>query len=159
LRGGNIISIVSSTGCFIKYRCLKLCFHFINSLEEAFQSNDTTESMKMVKRTLYRIAWMLGLVSGGVYLLFALFGFFSHLPEIVENPVKSLTNLVSAGILGIMGFLILDAARLTKNGGQEATRGGVFMLIFGLVAYTVGGMMGATLGFFAGLIIIVTRYL
>ncbi len=113
----------------------------------------------MVKRSLYEAAWILGLIAGIVCLLFALFGFFGYLPEILDKPLKGLTGMVSAGVLGILGFLILGVARMTKAGGAKATTGGIFLLIFGIVAYLVGGAIGAVLAILSGLLAIVARHI
>jgi hypothetical protein len=74
----------------------------------------------MVKRTLYEAAWILGLIAGIVCILFAIFSFLGYIPEILERPIKGLTGIVSASVLGILGFLILGAARMTKAGGKKA---------------------------------------
>ncbi len=113
----------------------------------------------MVKKSLYEAAWILGLIAGIVCMLFALFSFFGHMPEIFEKPIKGLTGLVSAGVLGVMGFLILGAARMTKAGGKRATSGGVFLLLFGFVAYLVGGAIGAAIAILTGLLAIIARYI
>ena len=112
----------------------------------------------MVKKSLYEVSWILGLVAGIVCMLFALFSFFGHMPEILEKPIKGLTGVVSAGVLGVMGFLILGAARMTKGGGKRATSGGIFLLIFGIVAYLVGGAIGAAMAILTGLLAIIARY-
>lgn len=112
----------------------------------------------MVKKSLYEAAWILGLIAGIVCILFALFSFLGYIPEILEKPIKGLTGMVSAGILGIMGFLILGAARMTKAGGKRATTGGIFLLIFGFVAYLVGGAIGAVAAILTGLLVIIARY-
>ncbi len=114
--------------------------------------------IKMVKKSLYEAAWILGLIAGIVCILFALFSFLGNIPEILEKPIKGLTGMVSAGILGIMGFLILGAARMTKAGGKRATTGGIFLLIFGFVAYLVGGAIGAVAAILTGLLVIIARY-
>lgn len=101
---------------------------------------------------------MLGLIAGVVCILFALFNFLGYVPELLEKPIKGLTGMVSTGILGVMGFLILGAARMTKNGGQRADTGGLFMLIFGFVAYLVGGAIGAALALLTGLLVVITRH-
>lgn len=111
-----------------------------------------------MKRSQYAVFWMLGLVAGAACILFALLSGLGYAPEILAKPIKSLTGMVSAGILGIMGFLILGAARMTKTGGHRATTGGVFMLIFGFVAYLAGGAIGATLALLTGLIVVISRY-
>lgn len=111
-----------------------------------------------MKRTLYEAAWILGLVAGIVCILFALFSFLGYIPEILEKPIKGLTGIVSAGVLGILGFLILGAARMTKAGGKKATTVGIFLLIFGFVAYLVGGAIGAVIAILAGLLAIIARY-
>jgi len=112
----------------------------------------------MVKRSLYEAAWILGLVAGIVCILFALFSFLGYVPEILEKPVKGLTGMVTAGVLGFLGFLILGAARMTKAGGKRATTGGIFLLIFGFVAYLVGGTIGAVIAIFTGLLVIIAKY-
>jgi len=112
----------------------------------------------MVKKSLYEAAWILGLIAGIVCILFAFFNFFGYIPEIPEKPIKGLTGMVSAGILGILGILILGAARMTKAEGERATTGGVFLLIFGLVAYLVGGAIGAVIAILTGLLAIIARY-
>jgi len=112
----------------------------------------------MVKRTLYEASWILGLIAGIVCILFAIFSFLGYIPEILEKPIKGFTGLVSAGVLGILGFFILGAARMTKAGGKRATNGGIFLLIFGVVAYLVGGAIGAAIAILTGLLIIIARY-
>ena len=112
----------------------------------------------MVKRTLYEATWILGLIAGIVCMLFALLSFLGYIPEIFEKPIRGLTGMVGAAILGVLGFLILGAARTTKTGGKKATTGGIFLLIFGFVAYLVGGAIGAAIAILAGLLAIVTRY-
>jgi len=112
----------------------------------------------MVKRSLYEAAWILGLIAGIVCILFALFSFFGHIPEILGKPIKDLTGIVGAGVLGVMGFLILGAARMTKAGGKRSTTGGVFLLIFGFVAYLVGGAIGAVIAILTGLLAIIARH-
>jgi len=112
----------------------------------------------MVKRTLYEAAWILGLIAGIVCMLFAVFSFLGYVPEILEKPIKGLTGMVSAGVLGVLGFLILGAARMAKAGGEKGTTGGVFLLIFGVVAYLVGGAIGAAIAILTGLLAIVARY-
>jgi len=112
----------------------------------------------MVNRSLYEAAWILGLIAGIVCMLFALLSFLGYIPEILEKPIKGLTGMVSAAVLGILGFLILGAARMTKTGGKQATTGGVFLLIFGCVAYLVGGDIGAVIAILAGLLVIIVRY-
>jgi hypothetical protein len=114
--------------------------------------------IKMVKRSLYEAAWILGLIAGIVCILFALFSFLDYIPEILEKPIKGLTGMVSAAVLGILGFLILGAARMTKSGGEKATTGGIFLLIFGVVAYLVGGAIGAAIAILTGLLAIIARY-
>jgi hypothetical protein len=47
---------------------------------------------------------------------------------------------------------------MTKAGGKRATTGGVFMLIFGFVAYLVGGAIGASISILTGLLAIIARY-
>jgi hypothetical protein len=84
--------------------------------------------------------------------------FHGYIPEILEKPIKGLTGIVSAGVLGILGFLILGAARMTKAGGKKATTGGIFLLILGLVAYLVGGAIGAVIAILTGLLTIIARY-
>jgi hypothetical protein len=59
--------------------------------------------IKMVKKSLYEAAWILGLIAGIVCILFALFSFLGYIPEILEKPIKGLTGIVSAGVLGILG--------------------------------------------------------
>ncbi len=113
----------------------------------------------MVKRSLYEAAWILGLIAGVLCILFAFFSFFGHIPEILEKPIKGITGMVNAGVLGGLGFLILGAARMTKTGGKKATTGGIFMLIFGFVAYLVGGEIGASISIFTGLLAIIARYI
>jgi len=112
----------------------------------------------MVKRTLYEATWILGLIAGIVCILFAVFSFLGYIPEILEKPIKGLTGMVSAGVLGILGFLILGAARMAKAGGKKATTGGIFMLIFGVAAYLVGGAIGAAIAVLTGLLAIIARY-
>ena len=111
----------------------------------------------MVKRTLYEAAWILGLIAGIVCILFAIFSFLGDVPEIVEKPLKGLTGMVSSGVLGVLGFLILGFARMAKAGGKKATTGGVFLLIFGVVAYLVGGAIGAVMAILAGLMAIIAE--
>ena len=112
----------------------------------------------MVKRTLYEAAWILGLIAGIVCILFAIFSVLGYIPGILERPIKGLTGIVSAGVLGILGFLILGAARMTKAGGKKATNGGMFLLIFGVVAYLVGGAIGAAIAILTGLLAIIAKY-
>jgi hypothetical protein len=112
----------------------------------------------MVKRSLYEAAWILGLVAGIVCILFALFSFLGYIPQILEKPVKGLSGMITAGVLGFLGFLILGAARMTKAGGKSATTGGIFMLVFGFVAYLVQGTIGAVIAIFTGLLVIIARY-
>ncbi len=114
----------------------------------------------MVKRTTYEVAWILGLIAGIVCLLFAIFNFLGHipeLPEILEKPIKGITGIVSAGVLGILGFLMLGAARMTRAGGKKTTTGGIFLLIFGVVAYLVGGAIGAAIAILTGLLVIIAN--
>ena len=85
--------------------------------------------------------------------------FLGHVPELFDSPLHGLASMVSAIILGITGVLILGAARMAKSGGQRATTGGIYLLIFGCVAYLVGGAMAASLTLFTGLVAVVTRYL
>jgi hypothetical protein len=66
--------------------------------------------------------------------------------------------MIGAIILGIISVLILGAARMTRSGGQRATTGGFYLLIFGCVAYLVGGAIGATLTLFTGVLAVVARY-
>ncbi len=113
----------------------------------------------MVKKSVYEGIWILGLIGGIACMLFALFGFLGYIPEILEKPIKSLTGVVSAVVLGILGFLILGAARTTKAGGKRAATGGIFLLIFGFVAYLVGGAIGAIIAMLSGLLAIIVRYL
>ncbi len=112
----------------------------------------------MVKRSLYEAAWILGLIAGIVCILFALLSFLGYIPEIFDKPVKGLTGMVSAGVLGALGFLILGAARMTKTGGEKATTGGILLLIFGFMAYLVGGAIGAVLTVLTGLLAIIAKY-
>jgi len=112
----------------------------------------------MVKKSLYEAVWLLGLIAGIVCILFALFSFLDYVPEILEKPIKGLKGMASAGVLGVMGFLILGAARMTKAGGKRAATGGIFLLIFGFVAYLVGGAIGAVLAILTGLLAIIARY-
>ena len=112
----------------------------------------------MVKKSLYEAAWILGLIAGIVCILFAILSFLGDVPEILEKPVRGITGMVSAGILGIMGFLILGAARITKAGGKSAFTGGILLLIFGFVAYLVGGAIGAVVAILSGLLVLITKY-
>jgi len=112
----------------------------------------------MVEKSLYEAAWILGLIAGIVCILFAIFSFFGYVPEILDKPIRGLTGLISAGILGIMGFLILGAARITKAGGKSASTGGILLLVFGFVAYLVGGAIGAIAAILSGFIALVARY-
>ena len=112
----------------------------------------------MVKKSLCEAAWILGLIAGIVCILFAIFGFLGDVPEILEKPIRGLTGMVSAGILGIIGFLILGAARITKAGGKSAFTGGMLLLIFGFVAYLVGGAIGAVAAILSGLLALIARY-
>jgi hypothetical protein len=112
----------------------------------------------MVKRSLYEAGWILGLVAGIVCILFALFSFLGYIPQIFEKPIKGLSGIVTAGVLGFLGFLILGAARMTKAGGKSATTGGIFMLIFGFVAYLVDGTIGAVIAILTGLLVIIAKY-
>ena len=111
-----------------------------------------------MKKTIYEAVWILGLIAGIVCVLFAIFSFLGYIPEILEKPIKGLTGIVSAGVLGILGFLILGAARMTKAGGNKATTGGIFLLIFGVVAYLVGGAIGAAIAILTGLLAIIAEY-
>ncbi len=111
-----------------------------------------------MKRTIYEAVWILGLIAGIVCILFAIFSFLGYIPEILEKPIKGLTGLVSYGILGILGFFILGAARMAKAGGKKATKGGIFLLVFGVVAYLVGGSIGASIAILTGLLAIIARY-
>ncbi len=112
----------------------------------------------MVKRTLYEATWILGLIAGIVCLLFAIFSILGYIPEILEKPIKVLTGMVSSGVLGVMGVFILGAAQMTKAGGKKATKGGIFLLVFGVVAYLVGGAIGAAIAILTGLLAIIARY-
>lgn len=112
----------------------------------------------MAKKSLYDAAWILGLVAGIVCILFAIFSFFGYVPEILEKPIKGFTGLVSAGILGIMGFLILGAAQIAKAGGKSASTGGILLLVFGFVAYLAGGAIGAIAAVLSGLLVLIARY-
>jgi hypothetical protein len=47
---------------------------------------------------------------------------------------------------------------MTKAGGKRATTGGIFMLIFGFVAYMVGGAIGAVIAILTGILVIVAKY-
>jgi hypothetical protein len=112
-----------------------------------------------MKRTIYRAAGFLGLLAGLLCLVFAVLSFLGHIPELFASPLGGLTRMVNAAILGITGFLILGAARMTKSGGHRATTGGIYLLIFGVVAYLVGGAIGATLTLVTGVLAITARYL
>lgn len=112
----------------------------------------------MTKRKLYEATWILGLIAGLVCMLFAFISFFGHMPEILEKPLKGLTGMISDGILGVLGFLIMGTARITKAGGKKATTGGILLLIFGFAAYLVGGAIGASIAILTGLLLIITRY-
>jgi hypothetical protein len=112
----------------------------------------------MMKRTLYKAAGGLGFLAGVLCLLFAVLSFLGHVPVLFASPLHGLASMVGAVILGITGILILGAARMTKSGGQRATTGGIFLLIFGVVAYLVGGAVGASLTFFTGVLAVTARY-
>ena len=112
----------------------------------------------MVKKTTYKAIYFLGLISGIVCILLAIFSFLGYIPEIFEVPVKGFTGIVSSFILGISGFFILGAARMTKVGVKRATEGGIILLVFGCVAYFTGGAIGAALAILAGLLAIIVRY-
>jgi hypothetical protein len=112
----------------------------------------------MTKKSLYEAAWILGLLAGIICILFPILGFLGDLPDILERPVKGITDLVSALILIILAFIILGAARMTKSGGEKATTGGLFLIIFGFVAYLVGGGIGAFAAILAGLLAIIARH-
>lgn len=112
----------------------------------------------MVRKSLYEAAWILGLIAGIVCILFAIFSFLGYVPEILDKPIRGLTGLVSAGILGIMGFLILGAGRIAKAGGNSASTGGILLLVFGFVAYLVGGAIGAIAAILSGLLVLIARY-
>lgn len=112
-----------------------------------------------MKRTLYQAAGVLGLLAGVLCLVFAVLSFLGHVPELFASPLHGLASMVSAVVLGITGILILGAARMAKSGGQRATTGGVFLLIFGVVAYLVGGAVGASLTLLTGLLAVTARYL
>jgi hypothetical protein len=112
-----------------------------------------------MKRTLYQTAGLLGLLAGLLCLLFAVLRFLGHVPNVFASPLRGLESLIGAIILGITSILILGAARMTRSGGQQATTGGIYLLIFGCVAYLVGGAIGATLTLFTGLLVVVARYL
>ena len=66
--------------------------------------------------------------------------------------------MISAVILGVLGFLILGAARMTKTGRKRTATGGIFLLIFGFVANLVAGAIGAVVAILTGLVAIVARY-
>jgi len=112
----------------------------------------------LVKRSVFEAAWILGLLAGIICILFAILGVLGVIPEILEKPIKSLTDIVSALILGILAFIIMAAARMTKSGGRRATTGGLLLLIFGFAAYLMGGAMGALVAILAGVIAIIARY-
>jgi len=112
----------------------------------------------MVKRPLFEAAWILGLLAGIICIFFAILGVLGDIPELLQKPIKSLTDMVSALILGILAFMIIGASRMTRSGGGRATTGGLLLLIFGFAAYLMGGAMGALLAILAGLIAIIARY-
>jgi hypothetical protein len=95
-----------------------------------------------MKRTIYQTAGLLGLLAGLLCLLFAVLSFLGHVPDLFASPL-----------------LILGAARMTRSGGQRATTGGIYLLIFGCVAYLVGGAIGATLTLLTGVLAVMARYL
>jgi hypothetical protein len=92
-------------------------------------------------------------------LLFAVLSFLGHVPDLFASPLRGIESLIGAIILGITGVLILGAARMTRSGGQRATTGGSYLLIFGCVAYLVGGAIGATLTLLTGVLAVMARYL
>jgi hypothetical protein len=112
-----------------------------------------------MKKTLFESAWILGLLAGIVCILFAFINFSGYILEVFEKPIKSLSGIVSASILGVLGFLILGAARIIKTGYKKANTGGVYMLIFGFVAHLVGGAIGAVMAILTGLLAIIAKYL
>ena len=112
----------------------------------------------MAKKSLLEAAWILRLLGGVACLLFAVLNVLGFLPEILERPVKAITNLVSALILSVLAFIILGVAQMTKSGGEKATTGGLFLIIFGFVAYLVGGGIGAFAAILAGLLVIIARH-
>ena len=111
--------------------------------------------MEMAKRTSYKAIYVLGLISGIVCILFAVFNLLGYIPEIFDVPIKGFTGIVSSVILGISGFFILGAARMTKAGGKKATKGGILLLIFGCIAYFTGGAIGPAIAILAGLLAII----
>jgi hypothetical protein len=47
---------------------------------------------------------------------------------------------------------------MTKSGGERATTGGIFLLIFGVVAYLVGGAIGAVIAILTGILAVIARH-
>lgn len=115
--------------------------------------------IKMVKKGFYNLVWSLGLISGIVCMLFAIFAFLGYMPDILDKPIKGITGMTGAVVLGFFGFLILGAARMTKARGKKANNGGILLVIFGVVAYFVGGSIGSVLAILAGLLIIFAKYI
>jgi len=114
----------------------------------------------LTKKALYEAARILGLIGGAVCLLFAILrGLNSTAAIILGNPnVKGFTGIVNAAILGILGILIMGVANMTRAGGERAIASGVLLLIFGLVAYLLGGEVGATITMLTGILAIVAKY-
>jgi hypothetical protein len=112
------------------------------------------------KKALYEAAWILGLIGGVVCILFAILeGLSATNTIILGNPnVKGLTGIVNAAILGILGIFIIGVARMTRAGGERATISGVLLLVFGFVAYLVGGEVGAIITILTGILALVAKY-
>jgi len=113
----------------------------------------------MAKKTLYEAAWILGLIGGIVCILFAVLNGIGQTAAILlgKSIFKGLTSIANAAILGVLGFLIIGAARITRAGGQKAITGGVLLLIFGVVAYLVGGGIGAAITVLTGILAIIAK--
>jgi hypothetical protein len=109
------------------------------------------------KRALHKTAWTLGLIASIVCILFSLLHFIGYAPNILKKPLKNLTGIVSAGILSVLGFLMMSVTQLIKSGGKRAHTGGLLLLIFGFIAYLVGGAIGAIIAPMTGLLTLLTQ--
>lgn len=114
----------------------------------------------MTKKALYEAAWILGLIGGVICVLFAILkGISATTTIILGNPnVKGFTSIVNAAILGILGIFIIGVAHMTRAGGERAIAGGVLLLVFGLVAYVLGGEVGAIITMLTGILALVAKY-
>lgn len=113
----------------------------------------------MAKKALYEAAWILGLIGGIICILFAVLNGIGQTAEILfgKSILKGLTGIANAAILGILGFLIIGTARITRAGGQKAITGGIFLLIFGVVAYLVGSEIGAAITVLTGILALIAK--